>query len=232
MNIHLHQFYAIAVIAWITCLFTPQAGAQVNTGQINWGSLDFSSIVDSNGNTLAADNFTFDLGAFNDDFTPTDSTVADWFANWHTIDRATYNEAGGVFAGQYTMFGNTYTDTDNGNFAGLGISRDAYVWVYNSTAPEPGTEWFIARASNWQFPDITDDCCNNELPLEWSMSDLQSTDVPLWGNQLGTEGPGERNEFISGADLQTYTFIPEPSSALLIALAGMLGVMRRSRPQA
>lgn len=226
-----HKLFATCASALAVCLCAGLASAQaVNTDQINWGSLDASTIVDSEGNTLDPLNFTFELGAFAEGFTPTESNVQDWYSNWFTFDVAVYNQSGGVFAGEYTMYDNN-TDPLNGDFASLGISRDAYIWVYDSTTPEPGTEWFLASASNWQFPELADDCCNNALPLEWSMSDLTVTDVPLWGNQLGTEGSGEVTSFNGGADLQTYTFIPEPSSALLVALAGLMGVMRRSRPQ-
>jgi len=231
---HHYRLTAICIATWAICLMAPRAGAQEDpaVAQVNWGSLDFSRIVDSNGNVLPADNFFFDLGAFRSDFTPTESNVADWASNWITFDRASYviNEFGtAVFAGSYSFYDDIFNNHNNGDFDGLGISRDAYIWVYNDTTPEPGTEWFLARASNWVFPVDPGDCCSNGEPMQWSMGDLTSTDIPLWGNQLGTEGPGERSVFDTGADLQTYTFIPEPSSALLIAMAGVAGALRRSR---
>ena len=227
------QLFANFASAWVIYFTACTAFAQVNTNQINWGSLDESVIVDSQGNVLTNDpNLRFDLGAFREGFTPTESNVNDWYDNWFTFDSATYNPAGGVFVGQYTMYDN-FNDGDfdsNDPTFGLGISRDAYIWVYNSTDPVPGTEWFIARAINWAFPTLADDCCNNDIPIQWSMSDLEiDTTTPLWGNVFGREGSGERETMISNADLQTYTFIPEPSSALLLLLAGLFGVTRRSR---
>jgi len=230
-----HRLVAICMAAMALCLMAPRTSAQaLNVAQINWGSLDFSGIVDSNGNALTADNFFFDLGAFKSDFTPTESNVADWAANWYTFDRATYvmdSPYTAVFASSYLMYDGSPggIDSTGSNFESLGISRDAYIWVYNGTIPEHGTQWFLARASNWDFPEITGLCCDNDPPLEWSMSDLTSLDVPLWGSQLGIEGPGERAHFRPLADLQTYTFVPEPSSALLVGLSGLVMAFRRNR---
>jgi len=237
MNFQLHQrLITASIAAWALCFMAPRAEAEtLNVAQVNWGSLDFSRIVDSNGNPLPVDNFHFDLGAFDANFTPTESNVDQWADNWFTFDRANYefDEFGtAVFAGSYSfyedIFGNSVNNTGS-NFESLGISREAYIWVYNDTTPEPGTEWFLVRASTWVFPQVTGDCCNNDDPLQWSMGDLTSADIPTWGNQLGSEGPGVRTVFDTDAELQTYTFIPEPSSALLIAMAGMLGALRRSR---
>ncbi len=196
--------------------------------QLEWSSEVFSSIVDSNGNVLDAANFVFDLGSFNDDFTPSESNVESWIANWNVFDTATYNEDAGFFTSDIEPYDGRETV-----FEDLGISRTAYIWIRNADTPVPGTEWLIVRASDWFFPDLFSGCCDNDETIQWSISDLTSSDIPLWGNQLGIEGPGERSVYDTGADLQTYTFIPEPSSALLIAIAGMLGALRRSRqPQA
>ena len=231
-----HQFHLpnLGVASFIGVLALA-AHAQLNVNQINWGSQDFSQIVDQQGNTLAQGNFTFALGAFEIGFTPTEENRYEWAANFVTFDIADYNESGGVFAGEYSLYDNTYTslsgitiDSTGSNFEALGISRDAYIWVYNDLNPEPGSEWFVARA-DWAFPTITGDCCSNDPPLEWSMSDLDGGDIPLWGNQFNAEGNGVREIQDTNADLQTYTFIPEPSTALLVALSGMLGVMRRTR---
>jgi len=232
---YLHHFPRLGA-ASLACVFALSAQAQLNVAQINWGSQDFSQIVDHEGNTLQQGNFTFALGAFRTSFTPTQENTRDWIDNWVTFDQADYNEANGVFAGSYQLYDNTFTGVGNeidafgSNFDALGISRDAYIWVYNTTNPDPGSEWFLARA-DWVFPEITGDCCSNDPPLEWSMSDLTPSDTPLWGNQFNTEGDGLGIQDTT-ADLQTYTFIPEPSTALLVALAGMFGVMRRSRPSA
>ncbi len=227
---------AMSMAVSVLCLVAPRTDANpLNVAQVNWGSEDFSRIVDSTGNPLPVENFVFDLGAFRSDFTPDESNVADWADNWVTFDRASYviDDFGtAVFTGSYSFYNDIFNPgvNDTGtNFDTLGISRDAYIWVYNRTDITTETEWFVGRSSNWQFPEVTGDCCNNDEPLQWSMGDLNASDIPLWGNQFGNEGPGERTGFDSGANLQTYTFIPEPSSALLIAIASMMGALRRSR---
>ncbi len=227
------------------CLSAGLAGAQSITNQINWGSLDASTIVDSKGNQLiGVVGITIDLGAFADDFTPTAANVDDWAANWFSFDRAQFaidGEDTSLFASRYMMYQTGNFDKgafDYGDFEDLGISRSAYIWVYNLTEPVPGAEWFLAGAGSWEFPTLAEECCDNDVPIEWSLSDLavgskitpDTPVIPVWGNYLGNEGSGEvtnRNVF---ADLQTYTFVvPEPSSALLIAMAGIIGAFRRSR---
>ncbi|MCX6865825.1 MAG: PEP-CTERM sorting domain-containing protein, partial [Verrucomicrobia bacterium] len=64
--------------------------------------------------------------------------------------------------------------------------------------------------------------------LEWSVSDLRPQDVPLHGKQGDTAGPGVFTDSRSHL-LQTYTFVPEPSAALLATLAGLTFVLRRRR---
>ncbi|QTN31575.1 PEP-CTERM sorting domain-containing protein [Akkermansiaceae bacterium] len=197
---------------------------------IEWGSEVFSQIVDSKG--AALDNtYVFEIGVFADTFTPTDANTDDWFANWFAFDRAAYSETNGYFASTAEM-------TDAGtsespfmtaaapSFEGL----EAYVWVRNSATPSPTTEWFLVKSPAWTFPDATPGCCDNALPVQWSLADLTPTNTPVWGSQMGTDGQGE---FTSDGvyELQTYTFVPEPSSALLALLGCAFLLTRRSRPQ-
>jgi len=241
MKISTQRTLSSAILSWMVGMSALTVNAQLNVAQINWGSQDFSTIVDSEGNPLDPANFTFALGAFRSDFTPTIANRFEWFDNWITFDLADYvlsydpdlDLYYGVFASSYLLYQNSPggIDSTGSNFEDLGISRDAYIWVYNQTNPDPGVEWFLARAGDWDFPTLADECCRNDPPLEWSLSDLTGDDRPLWGNQNGEEGLGEREKFVPNADLQTYN-IPEPSTALLVMLAGMVGIMRRSRPSA
>ena len=109
------------------------------------------------------------------------------------------------------------------SFAGL----DAYIWIRNDDNPVPGTEWLLTRADNWTFPVVGGDCCNTEV-IEWAVSDLDSGNVPVWGRQNDVIGSGEFSS-TSTTGLQTFTFVPEPSSALLAAVAGGFLVLRRRR---
>jgi hypothetical protein len=56
---------------------------------------------------------------------------------------------------------------------------------------------------------------------------LSTGDTPGWGSQGGVTGPGERTD--TGIyDLQTHTFVPEPSS-LVFAIIGTGLLLRRRR---
>jgi hypothetical protein len=75
--------------------------------------------------------------------------------------------------------------------------------------------------------DPTDDCCDTGT-IEWSVSDLDGSDVPVWGRQNGVAGSGVYSSS-DPSTLQTFTFVPEPSSALLAVLAGGLILLVRRR---
>ena len=204
---------------------------------INWGSEAFSTLVDSRGNTIGQNGYVFELGAFNSGFTPTSNNLMSWFANWRVYDTAEYSSTNGYFTGAVDMLDNGTSGLGGDTFAGL----NAYIWIRNSNIGEsPTTEWLLVRNSSWQFPTPTSHCCDPSLPVEWSVSDLSSTDLPKYGGQGGTEGltntpystpgPGLVTERLtSGTFLQTYTFVPELSSSVLILVLGVLGLLDRRR---
>lgn len=207
----------------IGILLTVSARAQT----INWGSEVFSDLTDSNGVTLD-DLFVFEIGAFKSGFVPLESNTGEWLDHWQVFDRAAYNPEAGYFTGTTRM-------KDDGTAASLWMTPgalsfeglEAFLWIRKGDEPVPGNEWLLARADNWTFPTAAPGCCDNELPVEWSVSDL-AAEVPRWGRQGGAQGPGEHSD--PGAHtLQTYTFVPEPSVMVLAALAGACGVWRRRR---
>lgn len=202
----------------------------IHAQTLNWGSLSGSEFADSSGNSL--DNtFVFELGAFTNGFTPTEVNVGLWKGNWNVFDRAAFSPLNGVFASSVTT-GLTMGDNGLSNSSFLtnptiasfeGLS--AYLWVRRGDTPVEGSEWFLARADAWTFPTAIPGCCDNEGLVQWSISDLGST-TPNWGGQGGIGGPGVSS--VPGPhDLQTYTFIPEPSSFVLFALSA--GVLLRRR---
>ena len=71
-------------------------------------------------------------------------------------------------------------------------------------------------------------CCGNGLPVQWSIADLTGTDTPVWGSQMGIDGKGK---FTADGvyELQTFTFVPEPSAAMLVFLFCGFLLTRRSR---
>ena len=219
----------LSILAFACLAGVPRLAAQ----QLNWGStvgaLDGSTIVDSTG--AALDNtFVFELGAFLDGFTPDESNVDDWITNWRVFDQAAYNSGDIYFTGTANMLDDGTSDSPDQtsgapSFEGL----QAYIWIRNSDLAEEGSEWLLTRADSWTFPTATPGCCDNQGVVEWSVSDLDSGDIPVWGNQGGYEGGGSYTT-TGPYTLQTYTFVPEPSSLLLAAVSGLLVFRRRRDP--
>ena len=221
---------ALLTAAGLLLVAAPSVDAQTT---LNWGSKMWSNLVNSQGQTLDS-SFTFMIGAFKDNFVPDSSNdpaknnMSQWLSKWNTFDSTTYNGLFDSFASSVQMleFGkssNPLYHTELGlNFQDL----NGYLWIRNGTTMEPGTEWMLARASTWVFPKYV--CCDT-YPVQWSVSDLASGGVtPLYGNQGGVIGPGVFTE--TGAyNLQTFTFVPEPSSAMLVALTGTWLLLRRRR---
>ena len=196
---------------------------------IEWGSDVFSKIVDSKGATLD-NSYVFDLGVFTSPFTPDDTNTATWFANWQTFDRAAYSPTNRYFTSTIQMTDDGTSDSaflspSAPSFEGL----EAYIWVRNAETPSPTTEWFLVKSPAWVFPTAIPGCCDNDLPVQWSIADLVPSDTPVWGSQKGEDGKGSFTQ--DGVySLQTFTFVPEPSSAMLVLLSCTFLLTRRSRP--
>ncbi len=200
-----------------------------------WGSRVFDDLMDSKGQVLDH-TFIFELGAFADDFSPDSSNVADWSNNWRIFDAAAYNGLEDPDDGIYGYFTGVAQMLDDGTSASpfasplFGFSGlEAYIWVRNSDDPVPGSEWFLFRASDWLYPEADPGCCDNDLPIEWSLGDLENDDsIPVWGGRGSNKGGGVYTENGRHA-MQTYTFVPEPSSVFLIGIAGISAALRRRR---
>ncbi len=157
-------------------------GSPLCAQTLNWGSPIGTLITDSNGDGVD-DTFIFELGAFALDFTPDEDNVEDWALNWKMFDTATYNPAFGYLTSTVHVVGDvsggvtsSNPAADPGNFSGL----VAYLWIRNSDQPVEGSEWLVVRADNWTFPVTAGDCCDTSV-IEWSISDLDTGDTPLWG---------------------------------------------------
>lgn len=207
-----------------------------NAQTLNWGSAVFTDLIDSEGNTLPEGVYTFEIGVFANSFVPEESNVNQWLANWRVFDSAAYNGYSGpgdpiygYFTGTEQIGDGVTNETTTYSFAGM----SAYLWIRKGDQAEEGSEWFLGRATNWTFPATGGGCCENDPPIEWSVSDLVTNgDTPLWGNHGGIEGSGEHTftGTYGGTGpyvVQTYTFIPEPSSLLLAALSAGLMFRRR-----
>ncbi len=212
-------------------LATPAAAIQ-----INWGNVVDSDLRDSFGVSLDA-TYAIQLGFFQkvlgQQFVPTVENAAEWSDNWKVFDQAAFSPLDGFFASTVELDENGGSDSlFADNDLGLDFSnQDAYIWIHNSQTPGANTEWFLGRSATgtaWTIPAKVADCCDNRTPLEWSVSDLTPGKVPVYGKQGADTGGGISN--VTGIyTLQTFTFVPEPSSALLLALGGLAAVLRRRR---
>ena len=226
------------VFALLLAVLWTVFGSSSNAQTLNWGSAVFTDLIDSDGNTLPEGVYTFELGVFVSGFVPEESNVSQWLGNWRVFDTAGYNgydgpgdELYGIITGT-EQIQNGVTSASNLSFSFAGLS--AYLWIRKGDQAEEGSEWFLGRATNWTFPLTGGGCCEDDPPIEWSVSDLITNgETPLWGNHGGVEGPGDHSYTGTWGGsghpyvVQTYTFVPEPSSLLLAAFSAGLMFRRR-----
>lgn len=223
-----------SIVSALCCVVVGASGAHAMA--VSWGSELFSDFRDSYGNPLD-ETFVIQLGFFEDvlgaPFVPDAGNVVDWAARWKVFDQATLNIGLGYFSSEARV---TAEGAGTSPAADLGVNfigRQAYLWIRNGLEPMPGTEWFLATAAEWIFPQGSDECCDTTMPLQWSISDLNPDGgeavPPVWGGQTGRSGSGTYTTTSPDFSLQTFTIVPEPS-AILIAMSGGLLLLRRQRP--
>jgi len=207
--------------------------------QINWGCEVDSVLRDSFGNSLD-ETFAIQLGYFESvlgvAFVPDATNTADWSSRWKTFDQAVFDPSTGYFTSSALLKAD---GSSSGSFAsnGLGVdfsNQDAYIWIYDSKTAAPGTEWFLGRsttAGGWRLPNKpADDCCDTTV-LEWSVTDLTTSDTPVFGRQGIPQGAGDKTISDPGYTMQTFSVVPEPSSFLLFTLGAVIAAFRRRRPE-
>ena len=213
------------IIAFLGLSLCSFLGTQLQAQTLNWGNVILDPVTDSTGADVT-NAFVFELGSFASGFTPAASNTDQWLSNWQVFDSATYDPLFGFSTATAYIQNGVTSNNPNASpesFAGL----DAYIWVRKGDTPVEGSEWLVTRANDWTFPLTGGSCCDTEL-LEWSSSDLTPSNTPLWGRQNEIEGPGVYTS--TGTEgLQTYTFVPEPTSAMLVAMAGTVFALRRRR---
>jgi hypothetical protein len=202
---------------------------------LSWSSELASVLRDSDGVALDS-SFYMQLGFFDSSFTPTASNTEEWMSNWKVFDEAnvtdgSFDPVNGYFTRESIQIDSSgqslSTYADLGVFAG----KEAYLWVRNSDdSGLTTTEWLLVRASSWVFPTYDPNNCCPAEPEQWSVSDLASeTSTPIWGAQGSLTGGGIYTTTSGSYTLQTFTFIPEPSSALLAAIGTAFVLLRRRR---
>ena len=219
----------IAVLAALSALGHAQT--------INWGSEVLSDLRKSNGGIINQSGFQFELGAFNPGFEPSPGNLANWFLNWHVYNTADYSKEAGYFTSPVQMQDNGSFDPALGAYDFQGL--EAYLWIRNSPTMvrDRGNEWLLVRASDWKFPEASPGCCDNALPLEWSVSDLGAGDVPLFGAQGGVQANFGTRDYDLPSTLQTYTLgasqgdsaTPEPGAFVLVLVLGLMALLDRRR---
>lgn len=208
---------------------------------INWGDNVLDTLVTSTGTALVG-TYIIQLGVFTDQFgtevDPASIPTDTWAARFKVFDQASFNPDFGYFTGSAVIsrslvpseYGrSSYAGADNIDFSNL----KAYIWVRNEVTNAPpglGTEWFLASAGSWVFPQSAATCCDNSQPIDWALSDLGST-TPKYGGQSGVRGPGLYTNPNDSANLQTYTFVPEPGTNFLVGFGGLVSffVWRKRR---
>ncbi|MFN0077632.1 MAG: PEP-CTERM sorting domain-containing protein [Prosthecobacter sp.] len=216
------------------------ASSLVSARTINWGSAVSSSLYDSTGAALD-DSYSFELGTFGS-FVPTEFNMTDWLTNWKAFDRATAPAANGWNSGvgYFTSSATLLTDGTSSEVGTWSLpshlfaaNEQGFIWAYNTQTLAPfTTEWALFTngfdgnaADDWLFPSTSD---QTGLPLDWRLT--EATFTPF-GAINDTQGPGDYSVNPGTLDLQTHiTPIPEPGSALLVALTGGLTLLRRRRP--
>lgn len=225
----------------LTALIPSGLLAQQSPLQIDWGTSTIAdTIVDSNGDAISVDDYAIELGGFAAGFVPTAANIGDWVNNWQVFDAVTAADtdtADSFVAGTGTdarFVGSALLDTDQTSLSEDGNGVDvfeagsqAYVFVRNQDEIGPDSEWLLYTSESgedWEFPSVTG--TQTQFPLTWFVSEV---DTVLFGAANTTiVGDGEFTDTSPNFVLRTHTFVPEPSTSLLL-LGASLGLVGRRR---
>jgi hypothetical protein len=217
---------------WIASAILAIGFAQTQAAvTVNLNNLDASTAVVVNSAGVDLDEtYTFSLGAFLSGFTPTENNVSDWQANWVSLDNGINGDGWNTVSREVSLSGTI----DPSNVSQFPEGTQLYLWVYNTQAIAAGTEWAL----------ITDtDIFNNNFGQPWTAPNVNGSnpdlyvvdaDTVIYGgvNDVTSTG-GTRTATPTDFQIQTHSVtvapVPEPSSCLLVGLAGLALRMRRRR---
>jgi hypothetical protein len=205
---------------------------------ISWGGAFGDSLFYSDGSLLNSDTI-FELGYFSGGFTPDANNMDYWLAHWKVFDRATSGSGWNTTDRFVSLTPTLETDGTSSSSPPLPAyvfpqGGQAYIWAYRTDQTyQAGLQWALITnddsdgdsSDDWLFPAHSD---QTSLPLEWRFS---TASRPVFGTLNDDDGAGERTSTVSSTELQTHTLsvIPEPGSAILLALASSLFMQRRRR---
>lgn len=200
-------------------------------GTIHWGNALGDSFYSSTGSQISttdlSSQFKFELGVFEAGFTPNGTNVNLWTSKWKKLDSASYGV--GSFAGSVTLGSGGILDGDTSEPVSIFAGQQAYIWVYNGLSLTPGSEWSLVSNTNWILSDSSGQVASTQS-LFLSNPGTTATFGQEQGDGTLSTGAGyASNPLNSGFQIQTYSFIPEPSTMALL-FSGMGLLWRRRRP--
>lgn len=223
--------------AWLA-LVVMLGGCQVQTvrgSTVSWGSSFNDLLFTSTGQPLD-ESFIFEVGTFATGFLPTLHNSNQWDANWKVLDRAVQPASEGWNVPQQFFVG-TVEHLPDGRSDSLAadpadvflMGETVYLWVYNSKAIVPGSEWALVTDSDllgnlanlWRIPDPGDPVGTS---YDWQLLDA---DTVILGGVNGIQGAGDFSVDPGTFSLQTHV-VPEPGSSLLVLL-GFAGALLSRR---
>ncbi len=130
------------------------AGVPLRAERITWFSP--SPAVNETGSGLPMDGaFRFELGVFEDSFTPLPCNKDQWARHWRPAARTAYDPVVATFLSPFDVEHNSPPFT---------VGKPAYIWGFRGT-PLAG-EWILFRAASWNWP-VVDYLGMNPEPPFW-----------------------------------------------------------------
>ena len=152
--------YPITSTCWSISLLL--AGA-LQGAQVNWGNEAFSRNYTSEGRSKPLnEDFTFELGAFVPEFTPTLANTDSWLENWISLDQAFYLTESRSFGSSALVPSDVEAFTP---------SQSGYIWGFDQLSANASSdtgEWVLYTSESWLWPSA--DGSGTLPPLNWFTS--------------------------------------------------------------